>query len=259
MGGEAGEHGLKAALRNPRGLGAFWFAVGSPTLVELALAAEPAAIVIDLQHGLWERHAFEYTLGQIPKTTPTIVRLADGSARGIGEALDAGAEGVLVPLVESATETAVCIAAAHYPPAGRRSGGGIRPLARGFASYVAAARAHTAVGVMIETVAGVEQAAAIAATPDLDFVFIGTGDLALSLGCLPGADERHEAACRQVLGTCHAAGLPCGIFTSSPDEASRRLEEGYALVVVANDIAVVSSGFQTAKAGFAAEPTKAAS
>jgi 2-keto-3-deoxy-L-rhamnonate aldolase RhmA len=248
---------LKTALRRRNGLGAFWFATGSPTLIELSLPAEPQAIVIDLQHGLWDRRSLEAAVGQIPDTLPTIVRLADGSAGAIGEALDAGAEGVLVPLVERAAEAADCVHAAHYPPHGRRSGGGIRPLARNFAGYVERARRRTTIGVMIETAAGVEQAEAIAATPGLDFVFIGTGDLALSLGCFPKIDARHEAACRRVLQACQAADLPCGIFTGTPEEAARRQREGYALVVVANDIALISSGFRAAQASFTTEPIQA--
>ena len=246
---EGGEPGLKDALQRG-GLGAFWFALGSPGLVELALPAAPDVIVIDLQHGLWSRDALEAALGQIPSTIPTIARLSEGSAGQIGQALDAGATSVLVPLVENAAEAAACVQAAHYPPFGRRSGGGVRPLGRGFASYVTEARARTTVGVMIETVAGVEQARAIAATPDLDFVFIGTGDLALSLGCFPDTDQRHEAACRHILDACQAARLPCGIFTSGPEDAARRLREGYAMAITANDIGLVAAGFAAARTAF---------
>ncbi len=246
---EGGELGLKGALQRG-GLGAFWFALGSPGLVELALPAAPDVIVIDLQHGLWSRDALEAALGQIPSTIPTIARLSEGSAGQIGQALDAGATSVLVPLVENAAEAAACVQAAHYPPFGRRSGGGVRPLGRGFASYVTEARARTTVGVMIETVTGVEQARAIAATPDLDFVFIGTGDLALSLGCFPDADQRHEAACRHILDACQAARLPCGIFTSGPEDAARRLREGYAMAVTANDIGLIAAGFASVRTAF---------
>jgi 2-keto-3-deoxy-L-rhamnonate aldolase RhmA len=253
---ESGQQGLKAALRDPGGVGVFWFALGSPSLIELALPAGPQAIALDLQHGMWRRDTLEYALGLVPEHIPAIVRLANGSAGAIGEALDAGAECVLAPLVESAGQAMACVDAAHYPPHGRRSGGGIRPLARGFAAYVEQARARTTIGVMIETKAGVEQAKAIANVPGLDFVFIGTGDLALSLDCFPAIDERHEAACRHVLETCQAARLPCGIFTTSAEDAAQRLHEGYALVVVANDIGLVASGFQTAQAAFSAQPAK---
>jgi 2-keto-3-deoxy-L-rhamnonate aldolase RhmA len=243
----AGAQGLRAALRRG-GLGAFWFALGSPTILELSLTADPDLVVIDLQHGLWDRAGLEQALGIVPARIPTIARLAGGSPEQIGEALDAGAHAVLIPLVETAAQTADCIAAAHYPPRGRRSGGGVRPLSRDFARYVREAAERTCVGVMIETAAGVEQADGIAATPGLDFVFIGTGDLALSLGCFPQPDERHEAACRRVFDACAAHGVPCGIFTGTATAAARRLSEGFCLAVLADDIDIVANGFARAKA-----------
>ena len=79
-----------------------------------------------------------------------LVRLADLQPASIAEALDAGAEGVLAPLVETAEQARALAAAAHYPPKGVRSGGGVRP-GRDFAAYVARARTQTIVGAMIET------------------------------------------------------------------------------------------------------------
>lgn len=247
---------LKQMLRRPGGVGLFWFALGSPGLVELSLAAKPEAIVLDLQHGLFSRETLEAAIGVTQRRSPTLVRVADGSPTAIGQALDAGADGVLVPLVESAEEAAAAVRAAHYPPHGNRSGGGVRPLGRGFAGYVAEVATRTVVGVMIETVAGVEQAEAIARTPGLDCVFIGTGDLALSLGCFPEIDARYEAACRRVFEACRSADLPCGLFTTSAEEAARRQREGFAMVVVANDIGLVAGGFAAAQAAFRKEPAE---
>ena len=240
---------LRQAIRRPGGVGAFWFALGSLGLLEVALAAKPEAVVLDMQHGLFSRESLEGAVGSARHVAPTLVRVADATPIAIGQALDAGADGILVPLVESATEAASVVRAAHFPPRGARSGGGVRPLAQGFASYVAAA-AGTVAGVMIETAAGVEAAEAIAATPGLDLVFIGTGDLALSLGCFPEIDARHEAACKRVLKACRSAGVPCGIFTVTAAEAARRQDEGYALTVVANDIGVAAAGFATAQTLF---------
>ncbi|MCW6510016.1 HpcH/HpaI aldolase family protein [Lichenifustis flavocetrariae] len=242
------EPGLKAALRRKPGVGAFWFALGAPVLVEIALTAKPDCVIIDLQHGLWTRVSVEAVLGLDFGGVPTIARLADDTHTAIGAALDAGVEGVLIPLVESAAQAAACVAAAHYPPHGHRSGGGIRPVIQGFPGHVAGARARTAVGIMIETAAGVEAVEAIAATPGLDFVFIGTNDLAISLGCFPQADAGHEAACQRILRACQAVGVPCGIFTGNATDAARRLGEGYALSVAASDLGLAMAGFPAAKA-----------
>jgi 2-dehydro-3-deoxyglucarate aldolase/4-hydroxy-2-oxoheptanedioate aldolase len=230
-------------------LAALWMSIGSATVIELAGAAGADAIVIDVQHGLWDRASLEAAIGAVAPGTSALVRVAENTALAIGQALDTGAEGVIVPLVEDGAAAAQAVAAARFPPQGHRSGGGVRPIASGFMDYCAVANARTVVGVMIETVRGVDNASAIARTPGVDFVLIGTGDLALSLGAAGGktADKTaHEEACRKVLQACRDAGLPCAIFTMSVDDAVARVRDGYAMVVAASDIAVVTSGFSDA-------------
>ncbi len=237
--------GLRARLRQP-GLLLAWFCMGSVPLLEIGAARGFDAAVIDLQHGLWDRmstHLAVSALGGVPM----IARVAANTAAAIGEALDSGAAGVLVPLVETAGQARDAVAAANFPPGGIRSGGGVRPLSGGFAGYVEGS-ARPLVGVMIETVRGVAEAAAIAATPGLDLILIGTGDLALSIGCFPAIDERQEQACQAIRAACLAAGVPCGIFTTTAEAARRRLDEGFAATVAANDIAVVARGFAAASA-----------
>jgi kynurenine formamidase/2-keto-3-deoxy-L-rhamnonate aldolase RhmA len=215
-------------------------------VIELAAQAQPDAIVLDAQHGLWDRQSIEHAVAAVSARAPALIRTAENSASAIGQALDTGAEGVIVPLIETDTDAAAAVAAARFPPHGSRSGGGVRPLGRDFGTYYKDANARTVVGVMIETQRGVRHAAAIASTPGVDFVLIGTGDLAVSLGGFPDVDARHEQACRAVLDACNAAGVPCGIFTATAEAAAARRRDGYALVVVGNDIDIVSRGFASA-------------
>jgi len=221
-------------------LAALWMSMGSTTLVELAGAAQPDAVIIDMQHGLWDRASLEQAVGTVPAGISVLVRVAENSAAVIGQALDTGAEGVIVPLIETDSEAAQAVAAARFPPAGRRSGGGVRPLAADFGEYCAIANQRTMVGVMIETERGVLNAAAIARTPGVDFVLIGSGDLTLSLA---SRSRQVEDACRGVLQDCRSAGIPCAIYTNSAEQAVARACEGYAMVTVANDISVVTRGF----------------
>jgi kynurenine formamidase/2-keto-3-deoxy-L-rhamnonate aldolase RhmA len=245
-----GALGLRARLARKVPLGVFWMSTGSTAVMELAAEAAPDAIVIDAQHGLWDRQTLEHAVGLVSNRVPVLVRTADASAIAISQSLDTGAEGVIVPLIETDAQAASAVSAARFPPHGSRSGGGVRPLARDFARYYAAANDRTVVGVMIETERGVHNAAAIVATAGIDFVLIGTGDLAISLGGFPNVDARHEDACRTVFHACKAAGMPCGIFTVSAEAAAKRRHEGYALVTVANDIDVVSRGFKSAMTKF---------
>jgi 2-dehydro-3-deoxyglucarate aldolase/4-hydroxy-2-oxoheptanedioate aldolase len=234
-------------LAESRPLGLCWLALGAVTIVEAAVAAGAEAIVIDMQHGLFDRNALEAAVCAVSAHVPCLVRVEDDSAAAIARALDAGAEGVIVPLVETGRQAAAAASAAHYPPKGHRSGGGIRPLRQ--PGYMGAAAEAIAVGVMIETTKGVANAKEIAAAKDVDFVFIGTGDLALSLGVAPGS-AKHERACKTVLKACRTAETPCGIFTMRPEIAAARIAEGYALTVVANDVSAVSDAFFSAVAAF---------
>jgi 2-keto-3-deoxy-L-rhamnonate aldolase RhmA len=236
---------LRARMKGGETLGVIWLALGSAALVEMAGKAGPDAVVLDLQHGLWDRREMEAAVGLAG--VPVLARVAGNDAVSIATGLDAGAAGVIVPLVETAAEAARAVDLSRYPPAGRRSAGGVRPLTA-FGAYHRSA-ADTLVAVMIETAAGVDQAAAIAAVPGVDAVFIGTGDLALSLGCAPG-EPAHVAACAAVLDTCRAASLPCGAFTGGRAEAQARRAQGYRLVVLENDISLAVQGFAAAVQGW---------
>jgi len=245
-----GALGLRARFARNLPIGAFWMTTGSTALLEIAAEAAPDAIVIDAQHGLWDRQTLEHAVGLVSNRVPVLVRTADASAISISQALDTGAEGVIVPLIETDRQAAAAVAAARFPPHGQRSGGGVRPLMRDFARYYAAANDRTVVGVMIETERGVHNASAIARTQGIDFVFIGTGDLAISLGSFPNVDNRHVEACTTVFDACKAAAVPCGIFTMSAEAAAKQRDEGYAFVTVADDIGVTSRAFKAALTKF---------
>jgi len=231
-------------------LGVIWLSLGSVALAEIAGRARPDAIVLDLQHGLWDRQGLEAAIGVVPPEIPVLARVAQNSPFAIGQALDAGAEGVIVPLVETRKQARRAVKAARYPPQGERSGGGARPLAD-FVEYHAASERGVIMAVMIETARGLENARKIAAVEGVDLVFIGTGDLALSLGVFPQMEARHEDACREILDACRRHWTPCGIFTTSVEGAARRRAQGYRLTVLADDIGLVSRGFASATSAFA--------
>jgi 2-dehydro-3-deoxyglucarate aldolase/4-hydroxy-2-oxoheptanedioate aldolase len=246
---------LRYRIDSGRCLGVAWLALGSAALVEIAARTRPDAIVVDLQHGLFERRELEAAIGLVPPEIPVIARTAENTPFAIGMALDAGAEAVMVPLVETAKEARRAVLAAKYPPAGNRSGGGVRPLGNFVANV--AGDAKIVVIVMIETAKGVANAAEIAAVAGVDMVFIGTGDLSLSIGTFPKPHHDHAAACAAVHRACRAAWTPCGIFTGTVEAARQRRDQGYRMVVTANDIDVAAGGFGAAAKGFAAPATPA--
>lgn len=241
------KHSVKARLATGDSLGCLWLTLGSPSLAEIAAEAKPDAIVLDCQHGLWDRRTLEMAIGLVRHRVSVMVRTADASDSAIGTALDAGAEGVIVPLIEHAETARSVVDAAHYPPRGRRSGGGIRPLAD-LAGYLDWVRENTFVAAMIETATGLENAAAIAATPGLDMVFIGTGDLALSLGAMGDNAEALPRAMKAIKDACDAAGTPSGSFSAGREQAEARKSEGFRLVVYGDDMTVTRNGFRDATA-----------
>ncbi len=232
---------LRARLAAGPALGAHWFSLGSPAAVEIAVRAGAEAVIVDLQHGLWDRAGLEAAVGACPPAVPCLVRVEDDSDTALARALDAGAEGVIAPMVESAAQAARLAAACRYPPHGRRSAGGLRPFAD-FASYRAGS-ASVVVGVMIETAAGLAEAEAIAAAPGVDLVFVGPTDLGLSLG---GEAAAFEAGLARVRAAAAAAGRASGIFTADAADARRRASEGFGLVTPCTDIIALQAAHAAA-------------
>lgn len=210
---------FKPSLQQGLPIDVIWLALGSPALAECAVQETPGAIVIDLQHGLWERSGLEAAVGVARHRIPVIVRTADHSAHSIAQALDAGASSVLVPMVNTAEEARRAVAASHYPPLGERSAGGFRPLLAGI-DVMLQSDQDVAVGVMIETAQGTENVDEIAATPGLDYIFIGTGDL--SLGRSGRDPDLLERDCKRILMQQQRATSPAG---SSRPRPSRRVAD----------------------------------
>jgi 4-hydroxy-2-oxoheptanedioate aldolase len=214
-----------------------WSMLGEP---RTAAALEHAGfdwVLLDQQHGHFDDPAVRATLAlRRERRVPVLVRPRANRADLIGRALDAGADGVIVPLVESAAEAEAAVSAAHHPPRGARSFGPLPGSDQAERPFV---------GVMVETAAGLADAAAIARTPDLDLVFVGPFDLAASLGTTVDAllaDDGPDAPLARVLAACRAAGVRAGAFGATEPRARRFLELGFTDVVAALDTSVLEAG-----------------
>ena len=128
--------------------------------------------------------------------TPSVVRVSGNIPGEIGRALDSGAQGVIVPLIETAEEAARAASACRYPPRGTRSWGALRPALENTAYNPAVGDHQALCFAMVETVTGVENIDEIAAVPGVDVVYVGPSDLASSAGLPPQlklADPKHRA------------------------------------------------------------------
>ncbi|MBI2202115.1 MAG: hypothetical protein HYU43_09290, partial [Armatimonadetes bacterium] len=198
-------------LRRGEVVTCFWMNLGSPLLAEMAARWNAFdSILLDAQHGYWTEETLLTALQVIgPTETVPLVRVARNDPALIGRALDAGALGVMVPLVNSVEEAKQAVSAMRYPPAGSRSAGGTRLFYYG-EDYYGAANSEILCMVMIETVEAVSRAVEILSVPGVDMGFIGPGDLAISLGCYPQRGSVHEAAVMKVLEAGNKAGKPVG-------------------------------------------------
>ncbi len=140
-------------------------------------------VLIDLQHGENNLGNLSQMLQAVSCTAATpFVRVASHDPMVIGRALDLGAYGIVVPLVNSRAEAEAAVRAAKYPPRGERSWGPIRGSLYGGPDYFAHADAETMVVAMLETREAIDAARDILATPGLDGCLVGMNDLSLSYG-----------------------------------------------------------------------------
>lgn len=216
-----------------------WLSLSNTHTAERLANAGFDWLCIDLQHGLLDYPDLLHMLPAISTTQTTpIVRVAGNDAKEIMKVLDAGAMGVIVPLVNSRDEALMAIAACKYPPQGIRSFGPIRAALYGGRGYAAEANSEIACIVMIETRDGIDNLEEIVTTPGLGGVFVGPADLALALGLPPLGDTEnpeHLAVVEQILRTCKQHGVPAGIYCSGLEFAKKRLAMGFDFVSLNND------------------------
>lgn len=228
----------RASWQENRALTGFWAAIPAAFSAELLALAGPDYVCVDQQHGLIDYPAMLPMLAAIEsRGVLPITRVPANDAWLIGKALDAGAMGVIVPMVSTAEEAARAAAACRYPPAGIRSFGPTR-AALALGTSKARELERVLCVVMVETEAGVRNVDAIASTPGVDAIYIGPADLALGLGLQPGADvpdPRHREAIEIIRVACERAGIVAGIHCESGEPAARYLEAGFRLVTVGKD------------------------
>ena len=220
-----------------------WLNLPDPFAAEVMAHAGFDALVIDLQHGLSDAARMVPLLQALEAArVPGLVRAAWNEPAGLMRALDAGACGVICPMVGSGAECEAFVAACRYPPRGLRSFGPTRSLIAFGADYVARAEGLSLAFAQIETASGLANLEAIAAVPGLDGLYVGPWDLSLDLGRpRPGdlSDPELIRACDAVLEAARRHDLVPGIFTGSAEEGARMARRGFRLVNIAVDTALL--------------------
>ncbi|MFI7673120.1 HpcH/HpaI aldolase/citrate lyase family protein [Actinophytocola sp. NPDC049390] len=221
-----------------------WIKLDTTASVEIMAGAGFDFVVIDLEHaplGL-DTAARMISLALAARLVP-LVRVPGHDTATIGRVLDAGAGGILVPHVDTPEQARRVVAATRFPPLGERGAGGTSRAGRwGLlprTEYVRVGNEDVLCIPQLESAAAFEAAPDILAVPGVDAVFLGAGDLSLSLGAGPDDDHVREllAAGRAAAA---AAGKPCGAAAATADAAVRAAGLGHEFVVVGNDATMLA-------------------
>ncbi len=220
-----------------------WLGLGDGLSAEIIARRGYDSVTFDLQHGAASMADLPRLLQAVSSTLAVpLVRVPRNDGAMIMRALDLGAEGVVVPMVETAAEAAEAVAAALYPPVGRRSYGPLRASLAYGADQHLRANDEVAVFAMVETALGLENLGAIARTVGLTGLYVGPADLSYAVGALPSfdsTDPRQVAAVESILTACKANGKVAGIHTGGVGFAREAAARGFGFVTVAVDHAVL--------------------
>lgn len=239
-----------------------WCALGSPYSAELLGHAGFDSVTVDLQHGMFD-FTQALTMLQALSSTPAvpIVRVPWNDTAVIMHLLDAGAYGVICPMINNRQEAEKLVAACRYAPVGMRSYGPARGLLFGGPDYFDHANDEIVVFAMIETLEGINNLDEILATPGLDGVYVGPNDLALVLGAKPGTDltdERCIGAIAHILARAKVHGKFAGIFCASGVVGAVRRKQGFDMVTLTHEGSYITQAARAAIAAASSEPDPAA-
>jgi len=225
-----------------------WLAIPNSFAAETMAHQGWDTLTVDMQHGVVDYQAM-VTMLQAVSTTGTVpvVRVPWLDPAMLMKALDAGAYGVICPMVNTREDAQKLVAWTHYAPRGTRSFGPVRALLYGGADYPQHANDTIVTFAMIETAQALDNLDDILSVEGLDAVYIGPSDLSLSLGCAPAMDELDPKAAQAVdhiLARAKAHGIVAGIHNTSPESALRRIAKGFQFVTVSSDARLIAAGAQ---------------
>lgn len=232
-----------------------WLSIPSTVSAEATALAGFDYVCVDTQHGAIE---YQPTVAMIQAIllggSRPIVRVPWNEPGVIGKVLDAGAEGVVVPMVNSRAEAEAVVRSSRYPPQGARSFGPVMVGMR-MPDVVGSSATDVAVIPMIETVDALRSIDDIVSVPGIDAIYVGPADLSLSLGLPPGNNDGAPAfddALAAIVAACHRAGVVPGIH-STGQLAARRAEQGFRMITVSADVsamrASMSQDLRSARSG----------
>lgn len=231
-------------------LGAFLSEIAAPNLTRLMQAAGLDFVIVDCEHGYFD-YSQVAAIAAVGSGVgfPVIVRVPQITRECVQKYLDAGVDGLLVPMLETPEQARQLVRFGKYAPEGARGISTMRPHSNynpgKLTEYTVKANRRTMFFAQIETHTGVANAAEIAAVPGLDGMFVGPNDLACDLGCTGQFDTPEmEAAITQVIGAGKQSGKPIGIIASNPAFLRHWQQKGMTMFSCDSELGLLKKGIQ---------------
>ena len=224
-----------------------WINTASPVVAEVMSASGFDYLVVDAEHSAVDMndclHLFQAIKAGNPNCKP-MVRMPGNAYQDTKRYLDAGAMGVIAPLITTREEAELLVHSTKYPPQGGRGVGYGRSHGYGFAfdEYMKTADEETFVCIQLEHIKAVENIDDIFSVKGIDAAFIGPYDLSASMGLTAQFEHPdYEKAVQTILQKCQQYGLRAGIHVVQPDpgEARKRIEEGFSMIAYSLDITMI--------------------
>jgi len=242
---------VKAALKAGQPQVGTWLSFGNVHASRLMARAGFPWLTVDLEHSPIDFDTAATMFGAIADAgCVPLARVPRGSHDLIKRVLDAGAMGIVVPMVNTVEEAQVAIAAAKYPPVGNRSLGGALHALNFDATagdYYKNANDEILVVLQTESPQGVENAEAIYSLPGVDAIFVGPNDLTAQMRAADGSDptpDELEAMLQRVLATGKQVGTPVGLHVQSTDVVRQRIGEGWQFIALGSELRMMLSRAQ---------------
>ena len=253
---------LKALWSEGKATTTGWLCLPHVVSAEVMATLGWDSITLDMQHGFID----------VPDLVPLLAALGNAGSAGpvplvrvpwndpgtIYRALDAGAQGIICPMVNTAAEAAALVAATKYPPLGERSFGPVRMLVKYGPRYVAEANATCLAIAQIETRQALENLGEILAVKGLDAIYVGPADLAFDMGFPPHLDTEQVVLLEtydRIVAAARKHGIAVAMHNMTPAYAARMVARGFNMVTFGSDVGCMLAAGQSAMATFKGQGT----
>jgi 4-hydroxy-2-oxoheptanedioate aldolase len=242
---------VKAALKAGQPQVGTWLSLGNVFATRVMARTGFSWLTVDTEHSPIDISQAALLFGVIAEAgCVPLARVPRGTHENIKRVLDAGAHGIVVPMVNTLEEAKLAVAAAKYPPVGNRSiGGGLHALNFDATAGDYYKRANDEILVVLQTESpeGVENAEAIYSLPGVDAIFVGPNDLTAQMRTADGIDpapKELEAMLQRILAIGKKTGTPVGLHVQSVEDVQRRIAEGWQFLALGSELRFMTSEAQ---------------